>query len=193
MKKNNHPTLPLLGHLDYNSPDVKPDPTVFGLKSLLYHDCDIVLSPLADSHGNVVEFRQVVDAQPETLSFIESDLTLSVGQPQHYGLVADPAKPAEIAVLSWLEMARFILNNYSEIRPHLTNNPVAAFRLCGFMTGTVPHYLRANGLEDRLDLAAYPFEMDEMKHILAKLRPNDQQFQRFSDKPPVGPTGFGPN
>ena len=90
-------------------------------------------------------------------------------------------------------MARFVLDSYSEIRPHLAANPVAGFRLTGFMTGEVPLYLRTNRLEHRLDLGAYAFEMDEMKHLFAQFSRTDEQHRRFNQPEQDGPIEFGRN
>ena len=180
MNTYNPSALPLTGHLNIGTVLGPPDPTRFGLKTLVFGGNGLLHAQCGDEYGDVARFLPLTapDAGEFTPMACDSTQALqALGRPCLYGLVADPTKPTKVTVLPWLEMAKLVFDSYDQLRPHLVNNPIAGFQLTGFMTGGVPRFVAANHLEGSLDLGAREFELADMDCIAARIWRNSPEFR----------------
>jgi len=175
MNSNNHASLSLVGYLRTGAYASQPDPTAFGFQTLVFgNKRQQLYLQCGNDRGNVDTFMCIPHPGPVTLVPLPSTRSPSIGQPLLCGLVAEADKPAEITVLPWLDMARFILDSYTHLIPALRANPLAACQLKFFMTQEVPRNVAATGREQQLQLGDHVFELDHLTLIA------DQHTQKSS-------------
>ena len=138
---NQHPTSILGYRADKHGPASK-----VGVVQPIFTNRHDAFEHSVNAIGEVAGYRQVILANKGDYTSALAPFVANIGCPHIRGLVLDPTHPHVVLFMYWPQIAASVLENFSELQPHLLANPAAGIQTAGFLLDEVPGFV-ARGTE----------------------------------------------